>query len=69
MGELVLSLLSCVCVVLEVGELFGLPRLLVIENSFPGATYCVYLMRRFYVDMGHTAYYGIGDFKFRKFLE
>jgi hypothetical protein len=26
-------------------------------------------MRRLYVDMGHTVYYGIGDSKFRKILE
>ena len=26
-------------------------------------------MRLLYVDMGHTAYYGIRDSKFRKFLE
>ena len=29
----------------------------------------MHYMRLLYVDMGHTAYYGIGDSKFRKILE
>jgi hypothetical protein len=29
----------------------------------------MHCMRLLYVDMGYTAYYGIGDSKFRKFLE
>ena len=52
--------------------------IVVIENSFPGplvacidlsCMHCMHCMRLLYVDMGHTAYYGIGDSKFRKILE
>jgi hypothetical protein len=47
--------------------------IVVIENSFPGPLVacidCMHCMRLLYVDMGHTAYYGIGDSKFRKILE